>query len=89
MKSLISECIVLSWVIEKYKEVDKENPCSICEYASEHCKQYLQNGFVPLTGDPIKKIPEEIPENVTFPSSIENKKSLKSTPRKKKGKKKR
>lgn len=58
MKSLINECLVLSWVIEKYKLQNKQNPCSLCEYATEHCKQYLQNGFVPLTGEEIIKLQE-------------------------------
>lgn len=63
MKSLINECLVLNCVIEKYKLQNKQNPCSLCEYATEHCKQYLKSGFVPLTGEEIIK-PQELKENI-------------------------
>lgn len=85
MTSLIKECIVLERVINKYREQNRENPCSLCEYASENCLLYLKNGIVPYTGERFKVEDEKSKENVT-----QNENNLKSTSHKKtKGKKRR
>lgn len=98
MKSLISECIVFNWVIEKYREQNKYNPCALCPYATENCLDYLSRGYVPLTGekiDDIKNMEEPqgeandtITENKTTSTSPHtcNKKTL---PKKKKKRKRR
>lgn len=91
MTSLIKECIVLEKIIDKYKEQNRENPCSVCEHASENCLSYLKNGIVPYTGEKIKIEDEKNNENTNEEIlQTEKEKTLKSTRRKKpKGKKRR
>jgi len=92
MTSLIKECIVLEKVIDKYREQNRENPCLVCEHASEKCLDYLRNGIVPYTGEKIKN-EENITnslENINIaPAVVQNIPTLKSTPSKKKRGKKR
>lgn len=78
MVSLINECIVLERVIDEYRRKNRENPCSVCEHASEKCLSYLNHGIVPYTGEMVKT--EEDETNVTVEK---NSQPLKSTPRKK------
>lgn len=74
------KCMVLSWVIEEFKKQNKENPCAVCEYASEQCLQELASGIVPLTGD--KFTPISTQPCVSSNSSFQSKKKKRHRKRK-------